>query len=76
LLPLSGVGQAVGVGAGLDDVAAKGEPVDDRGAEPRVGERLGPAGNDSFDAIATDAFSSRSVNPWNSSSAPRRSSSM
>jgi hypothetical protein len=37
------VGQPVGVGAGLDDVAAEGEPVDDGGAEPGVGERFGPA---------------------------------
>ena len=29
---LAGVGQAVGVAAGLDDVGAEGEPVDDRGA--------------------------------------------
>jgi len=31
---------------------------------------------DSLDAIATEFFSSRSVRTWNSSSAPRRSSSM
>lgn len=30
------MGQSVGVGAGLDDGASEGEPVDDRGAEPRV----------------------------------------
>ena len=41
---VAGVGEAVGVGAGLDDVAAEGEPVDDGGAEPGVGEGLGPAG--------------------------------
>src|SRR5712691_9602258 len=33
-----GGAQPVGVGAGLDDVGVVGEPVDDRGAEPRVGE--------------------------------------
>lgn len=38
------MGQAVGVGAGFDDVAAEGEPVDDGRAEPGVGEGLGPAG--------------------------------
>ena len=38
-----GVGKSIGVGAGFDDVAAEGEPVDDGGAEPRVGEGLGPA---------------------------------
>ena len=37
------MGEAVGGGAGLDDVAVEGEPVDDRGAESRVGEGLGPA---------------------------------
>ncbi len=31
---LGGAGQAVGVGTGFDDVAAEGEPIDDRGAEP------------------------------------------
>ena len=39
----AGLGEAVGVGAGLDDVAAEGEAVDDGGAEPGVGEGLGPA---------------------------------
>lgn len=39
---LAGVRQPIGVGACLDDVAAEGEPVDDRGAEPRIGERLRP----------------------------------
>jgi len=33
-----GVGEAVGLGAGLDDGAAKGESVNDRGAELGVGE--------------------------------------
>jgi hypothetical protein len=32
--------------------------------------------NAALDATATEAFSSRSVNTWNSSSAPRRSSSI
>src|SRR4051794_41754978 len=43
LLCCPGAGQAVGVGAGLDDVAAEGEAVDDGGAEAGVGEGLGPA---------------------------------
>jgi hypothetical protein len=38
----AGLGEAVGVGAGLDDVAAEGEPVHDRRAQPGVGEGLGP----------------------------------
>ena len=69
-------GQPVGVGAGLDDVAAEGEPVDDGGAEAGVGEGLVQPLNDSLEAMATLFFSSLSVRTWNSSSAPRRSSSM
>jgi hypothetical protein len=34
----AGLGEPVGIGAGFEDVAAEGEPVDDRGAEPGVGE--------------------------------------
>ena len=37
-----GGAEPVGAGAGGDDVGVVGEPVDDRGAEPRVGEGLGP----------------------------------
>src|SRR5690606_2550061 len=40
---LRGLGQAVGVGAGLEDGAAEGEPVDDGSAEPGVAEGLCPA---------------------------------
>ncbi len=39
----SGAGEAVGVGAGLDDGAIEREPVDDGHAEARVSERLRPA---------------------------------
>ena len=35
--------EAVAAGAGLDDVPAEGEAVDDGGAEPGVGEGPGPA---------------------------------
>jgi hypothetical protein len=38
------VGESVGLGSGLDDGAAEGEPVNDRGAEPGVGEGFRPAG--------------------------------
>ena len=38
------MGEAVGVGAGFDDGAFEGEPVDDGGAESWVGEGFGPAG--------------------------------
>ena len=55
------LGEPVGVGAGFDDGAAEGKSVDDGGAEPRVGEGLVQPEKDSLDAIATDAFSSRSV---------------
>lgn len=51
----------VGVGAGLDDGAPEGEPVYDRGAESGVGEVLVHPTKDPCDAIATEAFSSRSV---------------
>ena len=37
------VGEAVGVGAGFDDVTAEGDAVDDGGAESGVGEGAGPA---------------------------------
>lgn len=36
--------EAVGVDAGFDDGAVEGEPVDDGGAKPGVGEGFGPAG--------------------------------
>jgi len=70
------VGEAVGLGAGLDDVAAEREAVNDGGAEAGSVNVLVQPENDSFDAIATEFFSSRSVRTWKSSSAPRRSSSM
>jgi hypothetical protein len=39
-----GVGEAVGVGAGFDDGAVEGEPVNDGGAQAGVGEGFsGPA---------------------------------
>jgi hypothetical protein len=38
------VGEAVGVGAGLEDVASGGEPVDDGRPKPWVGKGLGPVG--------------------------------
>ena len=41
-LAAGGRAEPVGAGPGGDDVGVVGEAVDDRGAEPRVGERLGP----------------------------------
>ena len=38
--------EAVAGGAGFDDGAVEGEPVDDRGAEPRIGK--GPASEPSW----------------------------
>tara|TARA_B100000519_G_scaffold134563_1_gene116229 strand:- start:319 stop:504 length:186 start_codon:yes stop_codon:yes gene_type:complete len=59
---VAGVSQPVRVGAGLDDDAAEGEPVDDRGAEPGSVNVLVQPENDSLLAIAMAFFSSRSVN--------------
>jgi hypothetical protein len=42
-LPGAGVGKAVGVGAGLDDVAADGEPIYDRSTQAGIGEGGGQA---------------------------------
>jgi hypothetical protein len=39
-----GADEPVGIGAGFDDGAVEGQPVHDRGAQARVRERLGPAG--------------------------------
>jgi hypothetical protein len=57
----AGGGQAAGVGAGLDDVAAERQSVDDRRAQLWVGERFVHAEKDSLEAIATLAFFSLSV---------------
>ncbi|GGS91598.1 hypothetical protein GCM10010270_74720 [Streptomyces violaceus] len=37
-----GVGESVGLGAGLDDGAVEGEPVDDGRVKPRICEGLRP----------------------------------
>src|SRR6478736_6741818 len=39
-----GVGEAVGSGAGFDDLSGEGQAVHDRGTESRVGECLCPRG--------------------------------
>ena len=39
----SGVGEAIAAGAGFDDLALVGEPVDDAGAEPAQSRRGGEA---------------------------------
>jgi hypothetical protein len=72
----AGLGEAVGIGAGLEDVAAEGKAVDDGGAEAGSVKVLVQPLNDSLEAIATLPFSSRSVRTWKRSSAPRRSSSI
>lgn len=56
-----GVGESVGLGAGLDDVAAERESVHDGSAQPWVGEGFVHPENDSLEAMATEFFSSRSV---------------
>jgi hypothetical protein len=58
---LRALGEPVGVGAGLDDGAAEGESVDDGGASLGSVKVLVQPEKDSLHAIATDAFSSRSV---------------
>jgi hypothetical protein len=59
------LGEAVGGGAGLDDVAAEGEPVHDGGVQRRGSVKiLVQPENDSLEAIATEFFSSRSVRTW------------
>jgi hypothetical protein len=42
LASLTGGPESVGVAAGFDDVRVEGEPVEDGGAEPGVGEGAGP----------------------------------
>ena len=37
--------QPIGLDAGFDDVGLEGDPVDDGGAEPRVGEGASPFGD-------------------------------
>ena len=73
LLRGAGGAQPVGVGAGGDDVGAEGEPVDHGGGEAGVGEGGPHSENGALLAQAMEAFSSRAVMIWNSSSAPRGS---
>ena len=72
----SGVDETVAGGAGLDDVAAECEAVDDGDAEAWFGEGFGPAAEASSLAIAIAFCSSRSVRTWKSSPPPLPSSSM
>jgi hypothetical protein len=76
LLDGAALGEAVRVGTCFDDVAAEGQAVDDGGAEAGSVKVLVQPLKDSLEAMATLAFSSRSVRTWKRSSAPRRSSSM
>jgi hypothetical protein len=61
-----GVSESVGLGAGLDDRTVEGEPVDDGGAERGSVKVFVQPLKDSFEAMATLLFSSRSVSTWNS----------
>lgn len=61
---------AVGVGTGLDECAAEGDPVGDRRAEPGITQSLVPLGERGVVATAVALHSSRSVKIWNSSFAP------
>jgi len=66
--------QAVGIGSRLDDVGVEGEPVDDGGHQAGVGDDGAHSLNGRFEAVATEARSSRSVRIWKRSSDPRASS--
>ena len=65
--------QPIGLGAGLEDVGAVGEPVDDRGGEAPSGKTEPHSPKGRLLATAIEARSSRSVMTWKSSSAPRGS---
>jgi hypothetical protein len=72
LLACAGVGEPVGVGAGFVDGAARSVSLSTMAAQSRgkVSVLVQPLLL-SLEAIATLAFSSRSVRTWNSSLAPR-----
>jgi hypothetical protein len=52
---IAGLSEAIGVGAGFDDGAAEGEPIDDRGAQPGVGEGSRASKLDAFKPVI-DSF--------------------
>jgi hypothetical protein len=54
-------------------VGVEGDPAGDRGDEPGAGEDGSPLLNGRLVPMAMEAFSSRLVMTWNSSSAPRGS---
>ncbi len=71
----AGGAESVAVGAGFEDDGVEGEPVNYRGDQPRVRDHGSPlTWKGRFEAVMIEAFSSRSVTIWNSSSAPRASS--
>jgi hypothetical protein len=62
--------EAVGLGAGLDEMRAVGDTVDKRLAQPGVGNNLRPLENNRLVVTITAAFSARSAMTWNRNSAP------
>src|SRR5829696_8700657 len=70
LLRGAGGSQAVGVGAGGDDVGAEGEPVDHGGGEAGVGEGAAPFGERGVARAGDGGFLLAGGVIWNSSSAP------
>lgn len=70
------MGEAVGVGAGLDDGGAEGDRSTIAAQSRGSVKVLVQEENASLEAMATLLRSSRSVRTWKSSSAPQRSSSM
>ena len=65
-----GTAEAVGLGAGFDDVGAVGDTVDQRLAQPGVGNHRGPFREGRLVVTITAAFSARSAMTWNRISAP------
>ena len=63
------VAEAPGLGAGVDDVSAVGEAIDDGLGESGVGEHLGPFGERRLVVTISEPRSWRSESTWKTSSA-------